>query len=404
MTLKNDFFKTAIQNKFLNRISSIEYIVSEKCQNNCSYCYRIKKHVASSVQMIDVSRVKLFTDNLREMFDLDDNFFHIRRTELFGGDGLLDYQKAYDILDYLLNDVKYEICVIPTNARMVQELSTYDLEKLLNVSEPGKVGLSLSVDGKPQDNQRPLSKYGRMMAYDSKINYKKLISIAKKYHCGFHPMLSFNSPETWFESFKFFAEQEVVPYLLEIRHPVTKEVSVECIKQLIFIRKYINTFDNDQMRKAANTIGMSIVPRGLGCSAHTTIPIMPNGDIPFCHRVIDPPQVMANVLTKEYDISKLITLTAGHDHRNHPLCAACAIKKACAGQCAGASYEYWGDPWIPIESICNYIKLKAFVMSYYFNDWKELRNHLTEGFTMDDLQKEVTDIFGQEVVESLLNL
>jgi len=401
MSSKHEFFK-AIQNKFLNRITSVEYVVSEKCQNNCKYCYRVKKHAASSIQMLNVNMIKIFTDNLREMFDLDDNFFHSRHAELFGGDGLLDYQKAYDILDYLLNDVGYQMCLIPTNARMVQELTNYDLEKLMNIA-PGKIGLSLSVDGKPQDNQRPLSKYGKMLSYESDIDYERLINITKKYGCGFHPMLSFDSPETWFDSFKFFIDQGIIPYLLEIRHAVSKEIAVKCIKQLVLIRKYIDDAPK-KVKKMLNTIGMSIVPRGLGCSALTTISIMPNGDIPFCHRVIDAPQVMANVLTKEMNLSKLITLTSGYDHRNHPLCAACIIKKACAGQCAGASYEYWGDPWIPIDSICDYIKLKAYVMSTYFDDWKNLKGVLTNDLTMNDLKQEVINTFGKEQVESLLNL
>jgi len=393
----------SIQTKYLSRITSLELVVSEKCQNNCRYCYRVKHHNNSTVNYISLDRVKVLVNNLKDMFDLPDDFFHKRRLELFGGDALLDYAKLNDLLKYLNEKLQFNNCMIPTNARMAQELTTYDLEKILNIA-PGKIHLSLSVDGDPQDNQRPLSKYGRMLGYQEKINYEKLIKIAKKYRCGFHPMLSFDTPHTWFDTFKFFLDQDVVPYLLEIRHAISKEYAIECVKQLVLIRKYIEKNLKPQLKRFANTVCFSIVPRGLGCSAHTTLTIMPNGDIPFCHRVIDPPWIMANVLTKENNISKLITLTSGHDHRNHPICIACKIKKICAGQCAGASYEYWGDPWIPIDSICNYTKLKTFIMSYYFEDWKNCKNYITDGFTFEDLRNEVYEIFGEKAIKSLLEL
>ncbi len=392
----------AIQNKFLNRISGVEFIVSEKCQNNCKYCYRVKKHLSSPVSYIKPSLVKLFVENLTEMFHLTPDFFHNRKAELFGGEAMLNYKYLHDILDYLLNDVKFKEAIIPTNARMAQELTSYDLDHILDIA-PGRIHLSLSVDGQPQDNQRPLSKYGRMLAYQEQINYDKLIALAKKRNCGFHPMLSFDSPETWFETFKFFLDRGVIPYLLEIRHSIPKEDTAECVKQLVYIRKYVDKYLKPELRKLVNTVNMSIVPRGLGCSAHTTLSIMPNGDVPFCHRVVDPPWVMANVLTKEFNISRAITLTAGHDHRNHPLCIACQIKTFCAGQCAGASYEYWGDPWIPIESICQFLKLKAYIMSLYFEDWSNIKNHLTYG-TVNDLRKDIISIFGEKLVKELENL
>jgi len=392
MSIISDY-PNIISNKIFSRITSLEFVISEKCQNKCDYCYRVKKHNQSSITMIEPSLVELFCNNFLEMFELDKSFFSSKMAELFGGDGMIDYQKLKKVLDILINKMNFKGCSIPTNSRMVQELAIADLEDLIKISN-GKMFLSLSVDGEPSDAQRSLSKFGKMLAYEEKINYDKLFKLADKYNFGFHPMLTFKSIDKWLDTIKFFKKYDILPYLLEVRHPISREDSIKAVNEIVKIRYYVEDNYPKNLIRQSNTLCLSIVPRGLGCSALTTMTIMPNGDMPFCHRVIDKPWIYANVLTKEFNIDKAVTMISGYDHRNHPVCMDCSIREICSGQCAGASYEYWGDPWIPIDSICNFSKLKAYVMSRHFDDWRGISSHIDTSV----LEKEVVAVYGKEIL------
>ena len=387
----------AIKNKILNRKNSIELVVSEKCQNNCKYCYRVKKHSASPIDYINVERADILLSNFLGVFDLDVTYYQSLNIELFGGDALLYYNKFKLILDLCMNKYKFNKMIVPTNTRLLTELNSCDIEELLEVSP--NLLFSLSVDGNPADKQRPLSKFGRMLSYDEKVNYDKLIYLAHKYKFGFHPMFSFDNYDIWYDSFKFFVDKGVYPYLLEVRHSLTPEEALKCVSQLRKIRIFVDSMNDRKITRQLNTISASQVPRGLGCSAHTTFCIMPNGDVPFCHRVVDPPWVALNLLTKEWDVSKHITLTSAHHHSNHPICMICPIRDVCTGQCAGASYEYWGDPWIPIASICDYMQLKFYVFINTFDDWANFMSKCD----MKQLESNVFKVFGESKVKELLN-
>jgi len=394
----DDSKQKILRNKFLNRLSSIEFVVSEKCQNQCEYCYRVKKHNNSSINYIDPNKIELFINNFKEMFNVDDHWLSSRNTELFGGDGLLDYEATLESLKILKKYFKH--IIVPTNGRLLQELTFPDIEKLVNASD-GKFIASISVDGIVSDNQRKLSRYGRMLSYDENINYDKLIKIAKKYNWGFHPMFSFKHIDKWLDTVKFFFDKKIYPYLLEVRHPLDKETAIHAITELSKIKKFLNNNITDKkILKKFNTINLSLVPRGLSCSALTSVSIMPNGDIPFCHRVIDEPWVMGNVLEKKYDISKIVMLKSGFNQSNHPSCMNCSIRRICNKLCSGANYEYWGDPWIPIESICKYIKLKTFIFYKLFNqEWEEIEKYIN----IDTLREEVYEIYSKEIVYKIID-
>ena len=398
--------KNMLKNKVFSRISSIELVTSEKCQNDCSYCYRTNKHNKSSFYAMNGQRAHNLLRRFLNLFELDDEFFQDRSMELFGGDGLLDYKLSLEVLK-VLNSFKPKNISIPTNGRLVSELAEYDVVKLLSSCDNTNLSLSLSVDGTLGSDTRKLSKIGHMLGYEEKINYDKLFKLAKKYEWGYHPMLPFNESDRWIEVVKFFYESYgVVPYLLEIRHPLAKEDIIKSVKNLVLVRDFYESIlkdyddkDKNKILSRANTIRASQCPRGIGCSGLTTLNIMPNGDLPFCHRVIDPPWVMGNVDDFNFDISKLVNFRAGYDHRNHPICMACPIRKTCSGLCQGACYEYWGDPFMPIRSICNYILLKNWVFSRIYNDWKAM---LETSIDESLLEKEVYKIFSKDVINSLI--
>jgi radical SAM protein with 4Fe4S-binding SPASM domain len=395
--LDNDT-KNIFKEKVLDRTTGLELVINEKCQNSCTYCYRKYKHKTSNLFSMEAPYVKNIIDKFLELIEDDGTFFNNRIIELYGGDPMLDYQHTKDVLN-IANKYKPKRITLPTNARLVSELNDIDIEKLFEGLET-QVMLSLSVDGIESDNQRPLSKIGKMLGYDEKINYEKIFKLSRKYRFGFHPMLSFKHIESWFDTVKFFLEgMGVVPYLLEVRHPLSKEKSIEAVKQLVKIRRFYETLDDDGMAvKISNTLKASQVPRGLGCSALTTLLIMPNGDIPFCHRVIDPPWVYGNVF-HGIDITKAISLTSIYDHRNVPECMACPIRQSCSGLCQGACYEYWGDPWIPIPSICDFYILKSYIFSKLFDDWNGM---ISQG-EPEQLERKAFETFGEDNVKHIID-
>lgn len=393
----DDEFDGIIKNKFLNRRSSLELIISEKCQNACKYCYRKFKHNKSDVFSVDARTIEHHINSFLKLFKIDaKEFFEYRSVELYGGDPMIDFKNFKEIIE-VVDKFKPKSISVPTNARLVSELNEHDIESLLNHVET-RVSLSLSVDGMPNEKNRSLSKIGKMLDYDDTINYSKLIKTARKYGCGFHPMLPFDDYSKWFDTVKFFFENfNVVPYLLEIRHSLSKEESINAVIQLAKIRNYYEKI-GEKAVQMANTIKSSIVPRGLGCSALTTITIMPNGDMPFCHRVIDKPWVYGNV-NYGIDISKAISLTSVYDHRNVPDCFVCPIREMCSGQCAGACYEYWGSPWIPIPSVCDYMRLKAYIFSLRYNDWgMTIKNNCNSNLLKDM----IIEKFGSETVNKIM--
>jgi len=397
--ITNSHINEVIEKKFLNRITSVEYVISEKCQNSCKYCYRVKKHNQSSVICIDSDKVDLFTRNLLEMFDLSKKYLQKLGAELFGGDGLLDYQKSKDIIDLLYYRYRYQYISIPTNARMINELTEHDIIDLICDKHKNKMKafLSLSVDGDPvEKQQRPLSKFGQMLAYSEDIDYTRLQKLSAKYKMGFHPMFSFDNVSAWYNTFLFFDKLGCHPYLLEVRHPIDNTSIFECVEQLSYIKSYVRKKygSSENENKVFNTINPSRVPRGLGCSALTTLCIMPNGDLTFCHRLTDPPWVHGNVLEKKYDVVKSINYKAGYHHSNHPVCIKCPIRHLCSGLCAGANYEYWGDPWTPIPSICDYYLCKTFIFYKLFEDWRAAVDQCV-GKKMPYLQRQVEEIFGK---------
>jgi len=395
-----DFEKKILENKVLNRCKSIEIVSSEKCQNACKYCYRVKKHSKSPVYSLKGHHVKTLVDALLNQIEQDTSFTKVRDFELFGGDSLIDYADALDILRTINREYKPQRITIPTNARMLQELTINDIRRLVDMETP--VGFSLSVDGISDGNRR-LSKIGKMLAYNEEVNYPKLLKIAKEFGCGFHPMLSFTDFTNWLPTIKhFFENMGVIPYLLEVRHSLSHGQSLGAVKELVKVRKYLESKNlPKESLKNANTTSGSITPRGLGCSALTTLCIMPNGDIPFCHRLIDEPWLIGNVF-HGIDISKAVQYTSTMDHRNFPDCIICPIRRFCNGLCVGACYEYWGDPWIPITTICDYMRLKYYIFGEVFEDWKNMLYNAGGRIKRDILLHHVSETFGGDNINKIL--
>ena len=386
-----------VKKKVINRITSIELVVSEKCQNACKYCYRVRYHNRSNIITVPVNRLRLVLSNTFSMLpDLE----KVKDYELFGGDALIDYKYALDLFSFL-EDLQIESVMIPTNFRLLYSLPAKDVERLLK--RPYKIGISISVDGDIE--QRPLSKFGRMMDFPEKMSLNRIKTIAANIGAGFHPMLSFKNSDKWLDQVKLFIDRGIAPYLLEVRHPLSYKDILLAIEQICKIRKFLEQRFKDNLKKF-NALTPSRTPRGLGCSALTTFTIMPNGDYPFCHRLVEPSFIFGNAFCKELNKDKAISYFM-YDHRNSLHCIPCAYRIFCSAGCNGAQYEYWrGNAWEPIPSVCQYFMGKYYVMTYLFEeDWgrdlgpytKVAKDQIEEKYGigyLEDLHK-LIDLLGQ---------
>ncbi len=385
-------------NKYLNRISSIEFVISEKCQNACKYCYRVQHHNKSKISHITIEDFKLIINNLKHMFGND--ILQNRTIELFGGDPVLNYDILINIFEILkLNEIDH--VVLPTNARLIQELTFNDIRKLIK-SLKSKVFFSLSVDSPHMDNNRQLSKYGKMLCYNIDIDYDYIFKLTKQFPniFSFHPMLSFNSISNWKKTVDFFYNKfKHIPYLLEVRHALSKSQSIEAVQKLIEIRQFGKTLpEYKEITNFANSISPSICPRGLGCSALTTLCIMPNGNIPFCHRLIESPYVFGNIFKQQFNKEMAISYTSLFDFKNLTSCINCNIRTICPGQCLGANFEYWGDAFIMNPTICDFFKLKMYGM---MKNFKSFKNAYSRHINFDNLLYELKLIFGDDIDDKI---
>jgi len=398
----------------VNRCLSAEFIITEKCQNACKYCYRVKKHQLSDKTMLEPEVFRIYIRQIKKLFGED--FFQNRHIELFGGDALLDYKHIYNIFRVITEEIKEDVNItVPTNGRLLLELPPVDIKELIDIlySNNKRVSFSLSIDG-IDEIQRNLSTIGKMLDYQQSYNIDKVRSLIKydeRLIIGFHPMFDFNTVDLWAKQFETFHSKGFSCYLLEVRHPIPSPViALKAVYQLALIRCYLEIFASRKnlgrdYLKRFNTIMPSIVPRGLGCSAHTSLCITIDGNIPFCHRLLDPPWIAGNILTERINISKFVRFKMEYDHRNHVKCVMCPIRDLCSGQCVGASYEYWGDPWTPIDSICYYMMLKTYVFSRLFKDWKIAVEQSCKGIAskeMERLESIVFTVFDKTEVNNLV--
>jgi len=400
-------YSDTIIQKCLNRCTSVEFIITEKCQNACKYCYRVKKHQLSNKTLLDPKDLEIYISNMFDMFG--SRFFDNIEIELFGGDPLLDYHHFYEVLQVLCSKIdKCRRILIPSNTRLLQDLTCQDIKELFlsATNKDIEVCISFSVDI-IDDKQRKLSKIGQMLDYDVDYNFDKVLRCLSEAGVvyGFHPMLDFDNIDKWFHQFKFYFDRKMYPYLLEVRHPLTLEQALRATEELVVIRKYVehkisNKEVPEYVTRILNTISASRVPRGLGCSAHTSLCVNIEGNIPFCHRLMDPPWICGSVLSKRINISKFAHFKMVYDHRNHINCAVCPVRMFCSGQCVGASYEYWGDPWSPIDSICDYTRLKIYTFINYFADWSDMTKCMSNQ-QRQQLHQQVMSTFGENNLKIL---
>lgn len=401
--LKNYFFenwkKSDFESKLQTNFHSLELFMSSKCNLSCKYCYL--HNFGKDLYPQDKDNSSIILRNLSIFLDwLVKNNMAPYSLEYFSGEPLIN-DALLDGIDLILEKFK-NACnkpkhiIIPSNFTFLLERDKRrKVEHLLQKSRLIQIPifLSVSIDGKFCDKNRPFSSGQELR--DDKF-YDEVFKFAKKYECGFHPMIYSNLIEKWFSNFLWFQEkfdEFQIPwfnlYLLEVRNSEWSKYTIiefsKFIRNLILWTftyrcksnnaKFLSfLFDNggfNILRSPFNYIN-----RGMGCSIQSSL-VIRMGDLKIipCHRTGYPPFELA-----EFKISKdkiksieilnpelLISIYTFHGE-NQPYCHTCLLKKLCSFGCLGAQFENNGDLFTPIPTVCQLEFVKVWTICSTFEE------------------------------------
>ncbi len=137
------------------------YVISEKCNMNCSYC-NVDKQSDKKSDFLDF--LDFYDKNI---FGTPDNY----QFDIFGGEPLLYSDTVFEICSFLMSDDNCKKILIPTNGSIFNS-------KIKNILELNKVQISLSHDGIHQKLNRgnhnihidKFIKYGNIKKVHTMVN------------------------------------------------------------------------------------------------------------------------------------------------------------------------------------------------------------------------------------------
>lgn len=388
--------------------SNVELITNPRCNQRCKYCY-ITQY--GNELYPDIYDKNTCLNNLDALLNLlKENKIFIGVWEIFGGDLFID-NIVFDINDKLIAYLKfvqteaYDLfksvdarIIIPNNLAYITIDSYYErlYAQYKDAQAAGiTINYSWSTDGKyaiDAREQKPLDDdYWDLM-----------FNRAGSFKAGMHPMISPENVESWCENYQWwldmFEKHKITtptfyqPSMLEVRNDGWTEEKIEAY--LKFVRTVFITIleknDNSPQKMAAHMFcgdgrdgslpmqngqnPLSLIYMGddvftrdrMPCSIQDQLQLY-LGDMSIvpCHRtsykhfrggyfVIEDNKI---VDIAPYNVSTFITFqSAGPNH--FPLCSECEWRDTCIKGCLGSQYEYSGELYLPIPSVCNLLKAK----------------------------------------------
>ncbi len=168
------------------------FVISEKCNMNCTYC-NVNK---TSNESVDFLNFLSFYD--KNIFGKDEQY----KFDIFGGETLLWIDDVYQICSFLMNDNNCVRIEIPTNGTIYNN----KVEDLLQLD---KVTVSISHDGINQKENRGNNK----VYLNEFLNTKKVKSV----HTMIQGMDLKNNPDILVEQMLFFNSYNIIPDIALVR-------------------------------------------------------------------------------------------------------------------------------------------------------------------------------------------
>ena len=402
-------------------LKTLEIIVTPECNQQCEYCY-LHQHGHDSYPM-DIRADKETTlNNIRMLMDymIYEKKWVFQEYELFAGD-LFTTGYFFDIMDLLYPYFEYIykkapelfhremggnglLITIPTNLRFIEDdeitqkvLDIYDKFQKLNIT----INFSWSHDGKYCSDQRE--------GFDlTDEHYEKAFKFLDKTGGGIHPMMSpegtkyaIQNHKWWQEMFKRYMPgrlkiDETHPFHLEVRNDGWTDESISnYLKYLKYrLTEYFNLCNNEIDKvaysifngdgKMAGTIKKAehdldifhvivdpyyLTDDSMTCMLQKSL-IVRASDLAIvpCHRLtyhqfiggwfIPNEDRSAIVDIEPNNVGQLI-MTKSFRTDLAPVCATCWNKHNCLKGCLGAQFEWSGEMYLPILSVCKFQKAKT---------------------------------------------
>jgi len=383
---------------------SIEIYLTPECNLGCEYCYVNK--FSKDTYPKELRNSKTILNNLRLLLNWLIENKYTPKIDLFSGAGV-ESELGLEALELILDvyskvddSLKPEYISIPTNFTFItDDKITERVDSLMNNFKAINihVGLSISVDGKYMEQNRPWKNprmvNAKMVTSETEIRddeyYDKVFDFAVKYNAGFHPMVYSHNIELWKKNWLWFQEkfeEKGIPfkniYLLEIRNQEwTSNQILEYTDFLEFIIDWTfeKKFGKDPKKLADfilsagyNTLRSPFLARGRGttCSLQTTMFVrLGDLDIIGCHRQSYDGYDFGKFIVEDNKIvdieAKNLEMAIGiltFDLATQPYCEQCMLKDICSGGCMGAQLETNGDPFIPIPTVCDLLHHKHYTL------------------------------------------
>ena len=380
----------------LSNNTNLEVYITNVCNQHCEYCYFIKHPELYDAPKDPETLLKNFKILLDYFFE---NSYVPQTLDLFSGE-IWHTQFGLDILELVLEYVNKGWAVpnimISSNCSFIMDREQFHKIQTIinkfNSTFTTAIHFSISIDGKYIDQQ--------FRARNDETNkyldefYELIFAFAKKNVFYFHPMVSSHNVKYWIENYKWWKENlrahglnpDDYLMMLEVRNPDWTEESMKYYNEFIEYLFYDKLHNDcrDDLPLFANTM--------LSTRIHNSLPM--NGYFPYilnsgynymccsisesltvrlgdlaicpCHRTAYNKYLYGKFVVEDNQIvdikannanMAIQTLMVNINSGLHG-CDACIYNYFCLKGCFGAQLEELGDPFFPIENVCEFFKSK----------------------------------------------
>ena len=408
-----------------NKDVAIELVIRPDCDQKCDYCYLRQYGKDSYPNRASKQEIIDNTNLLIDYFIKND--YLIKRFDLFSGDMFYDdlffdiilimhryykwiYDNHRDFIEWhhAQDEKKHNpAIVVPSNMNFCKH--DEKIEKVKQCySLLQEVGVTLyfsySTDGKYATDIREHQ-------YVPDEHFHKVFKFCEEMNWGVHPMISYESIDNVIDNYEWFKSVfrqyslnngSGFPYFLEVRNDGWNEETIKKYSKFlqhhiddifhissnsnpkVFFNNHLRifekspegkyTFISDENRLYNFIIFTSnFIPCTLGllnlCVNMGDLSLIP------CHRTAYP-ELRGGIFKKEnneitgIEASEFYNAYLNLIYYNNayrPGCVNCDYRIFCLKGCLGAQYEKFGDPNIPIPSVCNLLKAKINTLLEYYH-------------------------------------
>ena len=404
-------------NRSLQLDSGLELYITNECNQHCQYCYLTKY---PKLYPEECKSHETILNNLRILYDyLLARSMYIPQLDLFSGE-IWHTEFGWQILDITYEYIQRGLIIgridLPSNCSFLDDdvifakIQNY-VDSFMSVGTI--LSISISIDGKYIDNMGR-SRDDKSQKYTDEF-YDRVFIFAKHNGFNFHPMISAKNIHLWPENMKWWikkCDEYDINFthsvmMLEVRNNDWTEETIDLycnfVEQLAdyFLNhdckgnviKFANAVVGARLQPGDPTSGTAYIPWVLGdnrdyrgCTVSNLLTVR-LGDLAICpcHRQAYDKYLYGKFKVEDnciIDIEAInpymaIKILMGSDYSNFHKCDACIYNHYCLKGCFGSQLETYGDPFFPIECVCQLLQRKYDTVLQYYKKLNIYEYYLT---------------------------